>query len=76
MMDGTLLARWRANYKLIPKEHLIYMPTPPEGIDSASQLRNGSLSLVVSDLFSDSSLLDSFPDQLTQLDNPAFSLLT
>lgn len=30
----------------------------------------------VSSLFSDSSLLGSFPNQLTHLDNPAFSLLT
>lgn len=75
-MAGTLLARRRANYKLIPKEHLIYMPTPPEGIDSASQLQNGSEfgCLIYFRTLPRWTLF--FPNQLTQLDNPAFSRLT
>lgn len=58
----------------------------PEGSDRVSQSWNGSVIFFIylcflllffefgylSNLFSDSSLLDSFPNQLTQLDNPAF----
>lgn len=52
------------------------MPTPPEGIDSASQLQNGSEfgCLIYFRTLPRWTLF--FPNQLTQLDNPAFSRLT
>ena len=72
--------RWNASNKMEgklqvnPQGAFNIHANAPEGLDRASLCWNGSLFEFgyISSLFLDSSLLDSFPNQLTQLDNPAF----